>query len=307
MGSEEILSLDLKTLFNIVPTRSILFGAIIGRYANRIANGTFTLYEVTYHTPLNDDDWDTIHGGTIGYDRRIWTVNSHSPNQLSLSYFSPDGEMGFPGNLQVSVVYTLTDDNELVIEYSGKAEKPTVINLTQHTYWNLNGFKNDTQTVLDHILYINADSYLLVDSHLIPTGEFGSVKTDYWMDFTTPTPIGTNIAKGTVTPSGGYDDAYILNPKGGTVRVQAPLTGISMELFTSQPSIQFYSGNYLNGSLPRKPDQAVAPNQYYQMWSALALETQHFPDSVHHPEWPTTTLNLDQTYNERSLYRFTVQ
>jgi len=285
------------------------FGAIIGRYANRIANGTFTLNNVIYHTPLNDNDWDTLHGGTIGYDRRIWDVEYYDTRTLRLRYFSPDGEMGFPGNLQVNVTYTLTDSDEWDIHYSAKSDKDTIVNLSQHAYWNLNGFINNTQTALDHVLHIAADRYVLTDSHLIPTGNFGDVKVDFWMDFATPKNIGKDITHGTVTPQGGYDNAFAFSSNASfraVVYMNSPLTGISLEMRTDQPSVQFYSGNFLDGTIPRKKDQTYGGvPQYYQHWGCAVLEAQHFPDSIHHPQWPSTVLRSGLMYTQHTSYRLT--
>lgn len=286
------------------------FGAIIGRYANRIENGTFELDGKTYHTPLNDHNWDTLHGGTIGYDRRLWTVIGSTENSLSLSLFSPDGEMGFPGNLWINATYTLTDSNQWVIDYIAYSDQDTIINLSQHTYWNLNGFANNSQQILDHLLFIDGNQYALTDSHLIPTGVLGNVTTDFWMDFLQPKAVGQDIKRGTVTPYGGYDNAFVLrnnNITGQAMSVFAPMTGIAMEMYTTQVSVQFYSGNFLNGTLPRKQDQVFGDEpQYYQLWSALVFEAQAIPDSIHHPQWPSTILPAGKIYNQTTIYQISV-
>jgi len=284
------------------------FSVLIGRYANRIANGTFQLDGKSYHTPLNDHDWDTLHGGTQGFDLRAWKVVSYNSTMLTLGYFSPDGEMGFPGNLWVEVSYMIIDD-ELIIHYRAFTDTATVINLTHHTYWNFNGFANNTQDVLDHVLYINADKYVQTDSHLIPTGTLVDVAKDYWMDFTTPKPVGKDISHGTVTPTGGYDNAWVLkpNPNWATVpslTVKAPLTGISAQLFTDQPSLQFYSGNFLDSSIPRKADQVFGNTpQYYAHYGTVVFEAQKYPDSVNHPNFPNTVIRKGDLYMQTTKYK----
>jgi len=285
------------------------FSVLIGRYANRIANGTFALGGKIYHTPLNEKDFDTLHGGTVGFDLRAWDVAHYDTSSLTLKYFSADGEMGFPGNLWIEVQYSITD-NELRIHYHAYTDSITVINLTHHTYWNLNGFANNTETVLDHVLYINADSYLATDSHLIPTGEFNNVSVDSWMNFNTLKPIGKDISRGTVTPTGGYDNAWVLkrNPNWETipaVTVTAPLTGITAKLYTDKPSVQFYSGNGLDSTIPRKADQVFGNSpQYYAHYGCVVLEAQDYPDAVNHHNFPSTVLRKNEIYSQTTYYKF---
>jgi aldose 1-epimerase len=304
-----VLGFDDPELYCSSPAHPY-FSVLIGRYANRIANGTFQLDGKTYRTPLNDHDWDTLHGGTIGFDLHAWKVVSSSTSELTLSLFSPDGDMGFPGNLWVEVTYYVTGD-EFGVRYRAYTDAETVINLTHHTYWNFNGFSDNKQDVLDHVLTINANSYLQTDDHLIPTGTLGDVVKDYWMNFNTPKAVGKDISHGTVTPTGGYDNAWVLkpNPNWNTtaaVTVTAPLTGITAQMFTDRPSVQFYSGNFLNSTIPRKADQVFGNGpQYYAHYSTVVLEAQDYPDALHHPNFPNTVLKKGQEYTQLTKYRFT--
>jgi len=290
------------------------FGALIGRVANRIANGSFELNNNIYHTPVNEPapsgGNDTLHGGYVGFDRRVWEVAQASSSTATLKYESFDGEEGFPGDLLVTVTYSLDDNNTWWIDYTATGgDKDTVIGLTQHTYWNLNGGQED---ITEHVLHLpKAERYLSVDDHLIPDGCFVDVASTPWMDFTVAKPIGVDITCGTVADGGGYDNAFIYNDwtDGEEPRVIAsvmsPLTSISMEVISDQPSIQFYSGNGLDGTLPQKSDQN--DGAYYVHWGALALEAQHFPDSVHHqddPSWPNVVLKAGATYHQLTGYRF---
>jgi len=286
------------------------FGALIGRYANRIANGTFTLNGVTYKLPLNDKDWDTLHGGTVGFDSRVWDVQQVSASNVVLTLHSPAGEMGFPGNLAVKVSYAVTDLNEFEIEYYATSlDEDTVINLSNHAYWNLNGFAENYQDILNLELKIDASTYVEVDAHLIPTGTLGNVAKDFWLDFTKPKLVGKDIARGTVTPTGGYDNAFVLDSNSNplhfsSLTAYSNLTGITLSIYTTQPSIQFYTGNFLDGTIPRKKDQTYGDaTQFYQQYSAVVFETQHYPDSVHHPAWPTTILRKGQNFYEKTVYR----
>jgi len=285
------------------------FGAIVGRYANRIANGSFTLDGTVYHTPLNDKG-DTLHGGDVGYDRRVWNVAFYNTSVLVFSLYDADLVESFPGQVNVSITYRLSH-NDLSIIYEAVTDSVTIINLSSHTYWNLNGFANNVETVLDHVMYIAASKYTPVDSTLIPTGQISPVTSAPWLDFTTPKTIGKDIAKGTVTPDGGYDNNLVLDdhtfdkPIAG---VFSPLTGITLELHTTQPGLQFYSANFLDGSIPRKKDQIYpgGNNESYQRYSAFAIETQHFPDSIHHSQWPTTLLRQGERFEQHTLYRFSL-
>jgi aldose 1-epimerase len=287
------------------------FGALIGRVANRIANGTFTLTQpgvgpVVYNTPINEPaNNDTLHGGTVGYDRRLWSVTQSDASTATLTIDSPDGEMGFPGDVSVSVTYTVTDKNEWQISYSAVSNTlVTPVSLTQHTYFNLNGAETP---VVEHTLSMpSADTYVVVDGHLIPTGEVDPVTP--CLDFTREKPIGRDIASGTVTPTGGYDNAWVFsNWVPGQVQEQvvavSPLSGIRMTMSTDQPSVQFYSGNFLDGTLGKKADQGPGS---YDRYFALALEAQHYPDSVHHPSFPSIQLAKGDTYTQKTVYAFDI-
>lgn len=299
------------------------FGATIGRVANRIAKGSFDLDGVTYHTPLNDKGYDTLHGGWVGYDRRVWRVTRHSEREIAFTYTSPDGEEGFPGRVEVSVVHALSDDNVWSLAYSAKTNKPTIVSMTNHIYLNLNANVNNTPTVLAHEVSMpTADKFVEVDKvHLIPTGNIISVKSpaSAYMDFTTPKPLGRDINKGTVSPLGGYDNAFLFagwyqkRAVTRVVQVTSPMTGISVEMSTDQPSVQMYTGNFLNGTsmttrIRRKASQSYGKDpQYYQWRGAFTLEAQQYPDAIHHPNFPSWRLEPGQTYEQHTMYKFSAQ
>lgn len=276
------------------------FGAIIGRYANRIAGGRFVLDNSEYQLALNEGK-NHLHGGNIGFDQVIWKAeefNQAGAVGVRLSYLSGDGEEGYPGNLNVTVCYQLTDQNELVIEYEAVTDRPTVVNLTNHSYFNLNG--ESSGDILGHELMINADYYSAVDEGLIPTGELKPVK-DTPLDFTVAQPIGARIGE----TMGGYDHNYVLRKKGNELspaaRVFAPQSGRVMEVFTREPGIQLYTANSFNGTLTGKAGQA------YPKHGAFCLETQHFPDSPNQAHFPTTRLDPGATYRSKTIYQFSVE
>ena len=291
-------------------SRSPYFGAIIGRYGNRVANGRFTLNGVDYQIPVNDGA-HALHGGPEGFHTKLWNarqIHDVSAIGVELTYLSPDGEMGFPGNLQVFVRYTVNNANELRIDYSAVTDKETVVNLTNHAYFNLAGAGNDS--VLDHVAWIDADRFTPVDQTLIPTGELKDVKGTPF-DFTKPTAIGANIQaeheqlKCAEATHGGYDLNWVLNRPGDlaavAARVTDPKSGRTVELRTSEPAVQFYSGNFLNGTLAGK-------NQLtYSHWGAFTLEAQHYPDSVNHTHFPATVLAPGERYTQTTIYRFLVR
>jgi len=281
------------------------FGSIVGRYGNRIGKASFTLNGKQYSLQKNNGE-NTLHGGVKGFDKVVWKakeVNTVNGSGLSLTYLSKDGEEGFPGNLSVTVVYTLTNNNELKIDYSATTDKTTVVNLTHHSYFNLAG-EGD---ILKHELMINAGKFTPVDSGLIPTGELRPVKGTP-MDFIKPAVIGARIDQQDEQLSfgKGYDHNWVLNATkaGGlafAARVYEPTSGRVMEVFTTEPGIQFYSGNFLDGSITGKGGQV------YKHRSGLCLETQHFPDSPNKPAFPSTVLRPGQRYRTTTVHRFSTK
>jgi len=280
-------------------------GAIVGRYANRIANGTFTLDGKTYTLPKNDGP-NTLHGGTTRtFDKVVWEAEPlKGKNGVAFSYLSKDGEEGFPGNLKVKVTYTLTDSNELVIDYEATTDKATPINVSQHSYFNLAG--QGTGDILDHEVMINADRFTPVDKNLIPTGELRPVKGTP-MDFTTATKIGARIDDNyeQLQLGHGYDHNYVLNRKGAgmqlAARVYEPTSGRVLEVSTTQPAVQFYSGNFLDGTVTGKEDRV------YKRRYGFCLETQHFPDSPNHPNFPSTILKPGETFHQKTAFKFSAK
>ena len=274
------------------------FGAIIGRYGNRIAKGKFKIDTTTY-TLATNNGLNHLHGGNKGFDKVIWdaTTENDSVPALKLSYLSKDGEEGYPGNLTVDVLYTLTDDDELKIEYNASTDKPTVINLTNHSYFNLTG--DVTNTILNHQLQIDADNYTPVDTTLIPTGEISPVKNTPF-DFTSATKIGLRID----SVKGGYDHNFVLNKKDSSLTKVATLTeettGRKLEVFTMEPGLQFYSGNFLNGAIKTSDGKAI------NLHTGLCLETQHYPDSPNQPKFPSTLLVPGQKYHTVTVYKLSV-
>ncbi|MHB8055054.1 MAG: aldose epimerase family protein [Candidatus Aminicenantales bacterium] len=275
------------------------FGAIVGRYGNRIAKGKFVLDGKTYKLATNNGK-NHLHGGLKGYDKVLWKgepVQDSTGVGVKFTYFSKDGEEGYPGNLDIAVTYVLNDQNELIISYEAKTDKPTVVNLTHHSFWNLTGGQRD---ILGHELMLAADRYTPVDDGLIPTGVLAPVEGTP-MSFLTPIAIGARIAD----VSGGYDHNYVLTSGGGTLalaaRVVEPESGRVMEISTVEPGIQFYSGNFLDGSIKGKSDQA-----YSKYWG-FCLETQHFPDSPNHPNFPSTVLRPGEIYKTMTIHKFSTK
>lgn len=279
------------------------FGASIGRYANRIAGAKFELDGTTYELLANDGD-NCLHGGPKGWQYKVFEGKQISDTQVQLSLESPDGDMNFPGNLKVQVTFTLTDDNAIDIKYSATTDKKTVINMTNHSYFNLSG--DPQNDILDHVLYINADNFTPVNAKLIPLGNLESVKGTP-MDFTTPKAIGQDINQTSfeqIQLGHGFDHNWVLNSNGDITQLAAkatcPATGISVEVYTNEPGIQVYTGNFLNGSAIGKNGTA------YKRRTAVCLETQHFPDSPNQPQFPTVVLEPGQTYNSECIYKFTI-
>ena len=273
------------------------FGAIIGRVGNRIAKGRFTLNGKEYKLAINNGP-NSLHGGLKGFDKVFWKVNEASPGKnLKLTYTSVDGEEGYPGNLNVEVSYSLSDDNELKIDYVAASDKATPVNLTNHSYFNLSNDRTDS--ILKHELMIEADRYTVVDKDLTPTGELRSVEGI--MDFRKPRAFGTDIAK---VEGGGYDHNYVLTSKDASLRrvasLHEPKSGRFMEVFTTEPGVQFYSGNFLDGTLK---GQGVS----WRKHAALCLETQHFPDSPNQKSFPSIILHPGKTYTSSTVYKFSVK
>ena len=292
------------------PEKSPYFGATIGRYGNRIGSKGFTLDGVNYTPPLNSGSAVarcTLHGGTVGFDKVMWeataTVIDGDP-ALVLKYTSPDGDQGFPGTLSVEVTYRVTNKSELRIDYRATTDKPTPVNLTNHTYFNLRG--EGAGTILDHVLTIGASRITPVDAHLIPTGEFMAVAGTPF-DFNAPHAVGARIGDDheQLKFGGGYDHNWVLDKPDGELALAAtlhePESGRFMEMLTTEPGVQFYSGNFLNGELASKSGGK------YERRGGLCLETQHYPDSPNHPEFPSTILRPGETYKSTTIYRFSVR
>ncbi|NDV61018.1 galactose mutarotase [Puniceicoccales bacterium CK1056] len=276
------------------------FGVTLGRYAGRIANGRFTLDGVEYVLQKNNGP-NHNHGGLIGFDKVLWSAE-RIPDGIRFSYLSPDGEEGYPGSLDVSVTYTLTDENELMIDYRATTDKATPVNLSNHTYFNLAGEGADT--VMDHLLMINADAMLPIGETSVPTGEFASVAGTPF-DFRLPKKVGLEIDTENVqlANGSGYDHTFVLNGYGSEKQVLAaslyePISGRVLEVFTEEPGMQLYTANFLNGTLVGKSGKP------YMRRSALCLETQHFPDSPNKSDFPNTILRPGKVYETRTVYKF---
>lgn len=275
------------------------FGSTVGRVANRIAGGTFELNGQTYKLATNNGP-NHLHGGLKGFDKVVWRAEPHAGTDepsVTFSYVSRDGEEGYPGNLSVSVTYTLTRQNEIRLDYTATSDKATPINLTNHSYFNLAG--EGSGTILDHNLMIAADEFTEIDATLIPTRRMPVRETP--MDFTAPARIGARIDRVPGPPPGGYDHNYVLRPHTDLVlaaRLEDPKSGRVMEVLTTEPGVQLYTGNFLDGTIRGR---SGVP---YVKHAALCLETQHFPDSVHHPDFPSTILQPGQRFASRTVYRF---
>lgn len=280
------------------------FGCLVGRYGNRIARGKFTLDGQTYTLATNNYP-NALHGGLKGFDKQVWKPNAYAKATgpvLELTYVSKDGEEGYPGNLSVKAVYTLTENNGLQLEYTATTDKPTVLNLTQHSYFNLAG-RGD---VLGHVVEMPADRFTPVDSTLIPTGELKPVAGTPF-DFRTPTAIGARIqqADAQLKFGGGYDHNWVFakNVGNGTrlAKVTEPTTGRILEVFSTEPGLQFYTGNFLDGKITGKGGWV------YQFRNAFCMEPQHFPDSPNQPNFPSVVLRPGQTYHNTIIYAFSAQ
>lgn len=287
-----------ESLTGFTQTGNPYFGALIGRFANRIAKGTYKVDGVVYHAALNNNG-QSLHGGYKGFDKVIWTATPlQGDSSIQLNYESKDGEEGYPGNLKVQVVYTLTSDNSIQIEYTATTDKTTVINLTNHAYFNLSAGKS--LTIKDHILQLHSNQYTPVDSLLIPTGEILDVKGTP-MDFTKAKRIGDDLDK----VKGGYDHNWVFNMQQGlqqVANVYDPLSGRTLTVFTTEPGIQFYSGNFLDGTLTNTKNGIQ-----YIKHGAFTLETQHYPDAPNQSKFPSTLLKPGETYMHTTMYHFSAK
>lgn len=304
-GAFEDVVLGFDTLQEYVE-HNPFFGCLVGRYGNRIANGKFTLDGVEYVLAQNNDE-NHLHGGIKGFDKRVWAARAKETANgpaLKLTYTSPDCEEGYPGTLSVKVVYTLTNDNALKIDYKATTDKKTVVNLTNHSYFNLSAGAMDT--ILEHEICINADQFTPVDGTLIPTGELRSVEGTP-LDFRTSTLIGARIDAddAQIEFGGGYDHNWVVNGVPGEMRLAArvyePASGRVMEVLTTEPAVQFYAGNMMPPSIPGKGGQT------YVRRGGLCLETQHYPDSPNKPGFPSTVLAPGETYHTTTVYKFSAK
>ena len=303
-GKFEDVVLGYATLKEFIEKRNY-FGAIIGRYGNRIGNGTFKIGGNSYDLVKNNGE-NHLHGGTKGFESVVWKVDGFSDNSITFSRVSPDMEEGYPGNLDVKVKYTLNDSNELKINYKAVTDKSTVVNLTNHSFFNLKGEGNGD--VMDHVVMINAASYTPVDDGLIPTGEISKVGGTPF-DFTTPKTIGRDIDSNfeQLNIGKGYDHNYVINdlPKNEdglklAAIITEPASGRTMKVFTSEPGVQFYTGNFMNGSDIGKTGKP------YPFRGSFCFETQHYPDSPNKPDFPSTLLNPGEEYETTTVYKFGV-
>ena len=301
-GTMQDVALGFDSIDDYVNTPNN-FGATIGRYGNRIANGKITVDDVEYNLPQNNGN-HTLHGGDEGFDTKVFDAVQTNDQTVELSYTSKDGEAGFPGNLTTKVTMTLTDDNAIDIQYEASTDKRTVANLTNHSYFNLSG--NPKNTILNHELTIDADNFTPIDETFMTTGEIASVEeTD--MDFRTPTLVGERINNydyDQLKYGDGYDHNWVLNNPGITTpaaTVYSPETGIELKVYTTEPGLQVYTGNFLDGTVTGKDGVD------YKKRTAICLESQKYPDSPNKPEWPSPYLNPGETYTSRCIYKFSVR
>ncbi len=304
-GNFEDVVLGYDSLAGYIKKGSF-FGALVGRYGNRIGNAKFVLDGKTYELGKNNGP-NNLHGGPKGFDQRVWSIEEFAVDNgtaIKLSYTSEDMEAGFPGTLQTQVIYHLTDSNELKINYRAVTDKKTIINLTNHSYFNLSG--NTKTDILNHELMIDADKFVPVDATLIPLGPLKDVSGTPF-DFKTPTVIGSRIDKDDeqLKVGRGYDHCWVLNNPGDSLKVAAtvhdPSNGRVLSVYTTEPGLQFYSGNFLDGSVTGKYGTV------YQKRYALCLETEHFPDSPNRKEYPSVVLNPGEVYKTQTVYAFTVK
>ena len=292
------------SLENVMNSKEEFLSTLIGRYGNRIAAGKFTLDGKQYSVALNNGV-NHLHGGPTGFHKRVWDAEQIDQQTLKLHYTAADGEEGFPGTLSIDVTYKLTDNNEFVIEYEATTDKKTILNLTQHAYFNLNGMRKDTPSVLDYDLTLNADHYIPIDDTAIPLGTIDSVEGTAF-DFRTPHKVGERIESSQQTANGnGYDHCWVLNKREpGELSFAAKCydseSGRNLECYTTEPGVQVYSGNYCSGS-------TCAHGSTLPKRCAICFEAQHFPDSPNRPYFPSTVLNPGEVYTQTTIYRFGVE
>ena len=304
-GNMEDVVLGYNNIDNYINNPGERFlGAVVGPYANRIAKGTYTIGEETYNFPQNNNG-QTLHGGLKGLDMVVWDVDSVNENSIVLSYLRPDGQDGMPGNLQIVMTYTLTHDNEFRVDYLAQTDKATHVNISHHSFFNLKGEGNGT--INDHILYINASKTTPVDSVLIPTGEIADV-TGTPFDFRQPKAIGqdVDVENEQLTNGAGYDHNWVLDRVSANelelaASVYEPASGRYMEVLTDQPALQFYGGNFFDGTTCGKYGKPLAYRE------SIALETQKYPDTPNNPHFPSTLLNPGEDYTHVCVYRFSVK
>jgi aldose 1-epimerase len=301
-GNYDDIVLGYNTIEEYIDKDSMFLGCIVGRFANRVANGQFTLEDSTYQLEQNEGS-TCLHGGKKGFDKVLWDAVKEG-NKITMTYTSPDGEQGFPGTLKAKQVFTLTPENEIIMEFSAETDKSTIINLTNHTYFNLKGEGNGD--ILDHFVEINAKSFTPVDSLWIPTGEMASVEGTPF-DFTSPTKVGERVNDDDVQLKNGlgYDHNWVLDKDSTEMsfacRLSEETTGRVLEIFTIEPGLQFYSGNFMDGSVKGKSGKP------YVYRGALIFEPQHFPDSPNQENFPNTVLSPGEKYYHKSIYKFSVK
>jgi len=301
-GNRENITFGYDT-FEETLAGDMSFGSVVGRYANRIANGKFTIDGTEYNTPLNNGP-NTLHGGPLGWHSVVWeteVIKESMAPAVKFSYLSPDMEQGFPGNVKIEVVYTWTDSNEVVMDYTWTTDKKTIVNVTNHSYFNLHGAGNGD--VLDHILTLKASAFTPVDSVMIPTGEIRAVEATPF-DFTIPHSIGERIGDDyeQLVLGNGYDHNFVLDNNGEVdAIVYEPVSGRMLEVITDQPGMQLYTGNFLNGS------QKGHGGRVFILRSGMCLESGHFPDSPNKPDFPSTIAEPGKTYKSTTIYRFSVK
>ncbi len=299
-GKKVDLLLGHDSLQDYIDSEEQYFGALCGRFANRIAQGKFSLDGKSYQLACNNGP-NSLHGGIKAFNSVVWDAEQLSANRIKLSYLSPDGEEGFPGNLQVELVYMLSDDDELIVEIKAESDKATPINLTNHSYFNLSG--HGVASIHDHILEMAASRYLPTDHTAIPVGAPQDL-TDTPMDFRKASPIGARIDEDfeQLKIGRGYDHCYVLDKKeaelGFAARCTSPQTGITMEVYTDQPAVQLYTGNWMTGNMRGKYGER------YPAQSALCLETQHFPDNPNRPDYPSCILRPGEVFESTTVFRF---